>query len=146
MVYEDRKPSEMELKALKSMGQTFEPSVVDSSLLVTFPYQYPERKITMEHISEEFTCLCPFSGLPDFARLTIRYVPNKVCIELKSLKYYLLSYRQVKIFHEHVVNKILEDLVKVLQPIELEVIAEFKVRGGIFTCATARYQSERKKS
>jgi 7-cyano-7-deazaguanine reductase len=142
MVYEDRVPSEMEKKAMEAIGQTFGPEVVDSSILVTFPYEYPHRRIVMEHITEEFTCLCPFSGLPDHAKIIIRYVPNKVCIELKSLKYYLFSYRQVKIFHEHVVNKILEDLVKVLDPIELEVIGEFYIRGGIFTRATAKYKKE----
>lgn len=140
MVYEERKPSRIEKKALKAIGETFGPSAIDPSILVTFKYQYPKRKILMEHTTDEFTCLCPFSGLPDFAKITVRYIPNKVCIELKSFKYYLLSYRQVKIFHEHVVNKILEDLVKVLDPVELEVIGEFKVRGGIFTKAVARYK------
>lgn len=143
MVYEERVPSQMEKKALKAIGETFGPEVVDSSILVTFPYQYPHRRIVMEHVTPEFTCLCPFSGLPDFAKITIKYVPNKLCIELKSLKYYLLSYRQVKIFHEHVVNKILEDLVKVLDPIELEVIGEFNVRGGIYTTASAKYCKEK---
>ncbi len=140
MVYEHRVPSDLERKVMNTMGQTFGPEVIDSSILVTFPYEYPHRKITMEHTTPEFTCLCPFSGLPDFAKITIRYIPDKVCIELKSLKYYLLSYRQVKIFHEHVVNKILEDLVKVLAPIELEVIGEFNVRGGIYTKACAKYR------
>jgi 7-cyano-7-deazaguanine reductase len=143
MVYEERIPSQMEKKALKAVGETFGPEVIDSSILVTFPYQYSHRRIVMEHVTPEFTCLCPFSGLPDFAKITIKYVPNKLCIELKSLKYYLLSYRQVKIFHEHVVNKILEDLVKVLDPIELEVIGEFNVRGGIYTTASARYSKEK---
>lgn len=142
MVYEDRVPSELEQKAMKAIGHTFGPEVIDSSILVTFPYEYPHRQIVMEHTISEFTCLCPFSGLPDFAKITIRYIPNKLCIELKSLKYYLLSYRQVKIFHEHVVNKILEDLVKVLDPIELEVIGEFNVRGGIYTTAHASYHKQ----
>ena len=140
MVYEDRIPSEIEKKALKAIGEVFPPDVIDASILETFPYEYPGRKIIMEHTTEEFTCLCPYSNLPDFARILIRYVPNKVCIELKSLKYYLFSYRQVKIFHEHVVNKIMEDLVKVLDPLELEVVGEFNIRGGIFTKASAKYQ------
>lgn len=143
MLYEDRIPSELEQKAFKSIGDTFEPEVIDSSILVTFDYQYPGRKIVLEHTSDEFTCLCPFSNLPDFARLTIRYIPNKLCIELKSLKYYLFSFRQVRIFHEHVVNKILEDLVRVLDPYEMEVTAEFKVRGGIYTKAQAKYPSQK---
>lgn len=140
MVYEDRKSPEMEEKALKAIGETFSPAVIDSSILVTFPYEYSGKKIEMVHVCEEFTCLCPFSGLPDFAKITIRYIPGEHCIELKSLKYYLFAYRQVKIFHEHVVNKILEDLVKVLNPVEMDVIGEFNIRGGITTKADARYR------
>jgi len=94
----------------------------------------------MVHVCDEFTCLCPFSGLPDFAKITIRYIPGENCIELKSLKYYLFAYRQVKIFHEHVVNKILEDLVKVLNPVEMDVVGEFNIRGGISTKANAGYR------
>ncbi|MDI6840322.1 MAG: preQ(1) synthase [bacterium] len=132
----------MELKAKRAVGKSFEPSVVDSSILVTFPYEYPYRHIQMEHTTDEFTCVCPFSELPDYATITIKYVPNKLCIELKSLKYYLYSYRQVRIFHEHAVNKILEDLVAVLDPLEMTVEAKFAVRGGIATTSTASYKKK----
>jgi len=127
------------------VGSTFDPSVVDRSILKTFPYEYPYRLIHMEHTTDEFTCVCPFSGLPDQATLTVKYIPDKLCIELKSLKYYFYSFRQVKIFHEHLVNKILEDLVTVLDPIEMTVAAKFALRGGIISIATASYKKKEKK-
>ncbi len=142
MVYEDRVPPKEELLAKKAVGKTFESSVIDRSILETFPYEYPHRPIQMEHTTDEFTCVCPFSGLPDQATLIIKYVPNKICIELKSLKYYLYAFRQVKIFHEHVVNRILEDLVAVLDPIEMTVVGKFAVRGGIVSTATASYKKK----
>jgi len=142
VIYEERIPSDMELKAKKAIGKSFEPSVIDRSILVTFPYEYPYRPIQMEHTTYEFTCVCPFNELPDYATITIKYVPNKLCIELKSLKYYLYSFRQVRMFHEHVVNKILEDLVAVLDPLELTVEGKFAVRGGIATTAKAYYSKD----
>lgn len=144
MIYEDRIPSELELKAKKAVGTTFDPSVIDRSILKTFPYEYPYRSIEMEHTTDEFTCVCPFSGLPDQAVLTVKYIPNKLCIELKSLKYYFYSFRQVRIFHEHVVNKILEDLVAILNPREMTIVGKFSLRGGISTVATASYKKEKK--
>ncbi|RLE10033.1 NADPH-dependent 7-cyano-7-deazaguanine reductase QueF [Candidatus Aerophobetes bacterium] len=113
-------------------------------MLKTFPYEYPYRPIQVEHTTDEFTCLCPFNELPDQATLTIKYVPDKLCIELKSFKYYLYSFRQVRIFHEHAVNKILEDLVAVLDPLELTVIGKFAIRGGIGTTVTASYKKGRR--
>jgi len=145
MKYEDRISSELEEKARKAVGKTFDPSVIDRSILETFPYQYHYRSIHMEHSTDEFTCVCPFSGLPDQATLTIKYIPDKLCIELKSLKYYLYSFRQVKIFHEHVVNKVLEDLVAVLDPIEMTIEAKFTLRGGIASTAIATYKKEEKR-
>jgi len=142
MVYEDRLAPEEELKAKKAVGKSFEPSVIDRSILKTISYEYPYRSIQMEHTTDEFTCLCPFSELPDQATITIKYVPNKLCIELKSLKYYFYSFRQVRIFHEHAVNKILEDLVAVLDPIEISVVAKFAIRGGISSTATASYKKK----
>ena len=91
----------------------------------------------------EFTCLCPFSGLPDYARLTIVYVPYKKLIELKSLKYYLYAFRSVKMYNEHAVNKIMEDLKHILSPREITVEAEFTSRGGITNKVTASYVSKR---
>ncbi len=145
MKYENRISSELEEKARKAVGKTFDPSVIDRSILETFPYQYHYRSIHMEHSTDEFTCVCPFSGLPDQATLTIKYIPDKLCIELKSLKYYLYSFRQVKIFHEHVVNKVLEDLVAVLDPIEMTIEAKFTLRGGIASTAIATYKKEEKR-
>ena len=145
MIYGDRISSEIEAKARKAVGKTFDPSVIDHSILETFPYQYHYRPIHMEHTTDEFTCVCPFSGLPDQATLTVKYVPGESCIELKSLKYYFYSFRQVKIFHEHVVNKILEDLVAVLDPVEMTIEAKFTLRGGIASTAIATYKKKEKK-
>ena len=139
MVYENRDSSKIEEQALKAIGETFDSSRIASSILVIFPYQYPQNRIEMEHSTGEFSCLCPFSGLPDFAKIILKYIPGNSCIELKSFKYYLLSFRQVKIFHEHVVNRIMEDLVKVLDPVELKIEAIFNLRGGIETKAFANY-------
>jgi len=131
MIYEDRIESEIEKKAKKTQSKSFSPQDIDISILKTIPYEYPYREILVELSTDEFTSLCPFSGLPDFARLTIKYIPNKYLIELKSLKYYLYAFRNVKIYNEHVVNKILEDLKKVIRPKKICVIGDFTVRGGI---------------
>ncbi|MFC1514505.1 preQ(1) synthase [Candidatus Omnitrophota bacterium] len=120
-------------------GTTFLLKDIDRSILQTFRYEFPKRPITVEHVTPEFTCICPFSGLPDFATLTIRYTPAKQCIELKSLKFYLFSFRQVRVFNEHVINKIIEDLVAVLKPRRMEITGEFTSRGGITNKVTASY-------
>ena len=143
MIYEDRKTSSIEKKAKKIIGKIFSPKDLDPSILQTISYQYPKRKIVTELTTDEFTCLCPFSGLPDFANLTIKYTPDRKLIELKSLKYYLYSFRNVKIYNEHVVNRILEDLKKVLKPFEILVIGEFTSRGGIKNKVTASYKKNR---
>ena len=108
--------------------------------LDTFEYEYPGRRIEINFTSTEFTAICPFSDFPDFATLNIRYVPNRRCIELKSLKLYINSFREIKIFHEHVVNRILEDLVTACDPLELYIEGDFNVRGNIKTVITASYQ------
>jgi len=112
---------------------------LDTDALETFAYEYPGREIEIEIVTDEFTALCPFSGLPDFGRLTVRYVPAKDCIELRSFKYYLLSYRQVGIFYEHLVNRVLDDLVKVCKPLRMTVETDYTVRGGLKTRAVAEY-------
>ncbi|MCD6583590.1 MAG: NADPH-dependent 7-cyano-7-deazaguanine reductase QueF [Candidatus Omnitrophica bacterium] len=139
MIYPDRKESEIEKKAKKTQGQTFLPQDIDTSILKTIDYLYPQRKIVIELTTDEFTSLCPFSELPDFATLTIKYVPKKKLIELKSLKYYLYAYRNVKIYNEHAVNKILVDLKKVITPYEILVIGDFTIRGGIKNKVSASY-------
>jgi 7-cyano-7-deazaguanine reductase len=143
MIYKDRLESEIERKAKKTQGPIFSPQDIDVSILKTIKYQYPHRKITVEITTDEFTCLCPFSGLPDFARITIKYIPRKKLIELKSLKYYLFAFRNVAVYNEHVVNKILEDLKRVLAPWEITVIGEFTLRGGAKNTVVATYPSRK---
>lgn len=109
------------------------------NLLQTFPYQYSGKKIEIKIETNEFTCVCPWSGLPDFATVNILYVPNDKCIELKSLKYYLQSYRNVGIVHESVVNRILDELVKIAKPRSMRVEIIFNLRGGIKTTVIAEY-------
>ncbi len=113
---------------------------VSPELLEAMPYEYKGKKIDVEIETDEFTCLCPWSGLPDFANIRIVYVPDKVVIELKSLKYYLQSYRMVGMVHESVVNKVLADLVKTAKPLSMEVELIFSIRGGITTTVRARYK------
>ncbi|MCS7298952.1 MAG: preQ(1) synthase [Spirochaetia bacterium] len=112
---------------------------IDSNVLETFDYEYVGKPIEIVISTNEFTSVCPWSGLPDFAELTIKYIPDKKCIELKSLKYYLHSYRNVGIFYEHVVNRILDDLVKACEPLKMEVIAKFTIRGGLQTTVKSEY-------
>jgi 7-cyano-7-deazaguanine reductase len=120
-------------------------STVDVSVLETFPYEYPGKDIVMTIDTDEFTAVCPWSGLPDFATIHIAYIPSTVCIELRSLKYYLFSYRNVGIYQEHLVNRILEDLVRCSKPRWMKVSADYKVRGGIHTVASREHTSPRKR-
>ena len=142
MIYEDREISSIEGKAKKIIGKISLPKDLDPSILQTIPYQYPKRKIVTELTTDEFTCLCPFSGLPDFANLTISYIPTKKLIELKSLKYYLYSFRNVKIYNEHAINIILQDLKKALKPYQITVVGEFTSRGGVKNKVTASYRKK----
>lgn len=102
-----------------------------------FANQYPDYEINIS--IPEFTCICPKTGLPDFGTITIRYVPDKLCLELKSLKFYLLAYRNLGIFNENVVNRVLEDAVSAVRPKRMEVRGEFNPRGGIKTEVTAKF-------
>ena len=112
----------------------------------TFSNPFPKRDYTIDMESPEFTCLCPKTGQPDFATLYISYIPNKKCIELKSLKVYLTSYRNEGGFHEKVVNIILDDLVSACRPKNMKIIGDFNVRGGIHTTVTAEYFSRKTSS
>jgi len=112
------------------------PEQVDTSVLETFKYAGPEQEILTE--TDEFSAVCPYSGLPDFAKLIIRYVPAGRCIELKSLKYYVTSYRNVGIFQEHATGKIAEDLSRVLTPKWIEVKTAYNARGGFLTTCVVR--------
>lgn len=110
--------------------------------LETFPNHHPERDYVVTLRTEEFTCVCPATGQPDFAKLTIQYIPDKKILESKSFKLYLWSFRQRGVFHEHVTNAILDDLVKVLQPRWCKVTAEFAVRGGISITVEAEHKKQ----
>jgi len=116
---------------------------IDVAVLEAIPFDYPGSATEVVYETEEFTSVCPWSGLPDFARLVIRYHPDRSLVELKSLKYYLTSYRNVGILQEHTVNRILQDLVQLLQPLSMVVEAEYGERGGIKTRAVARYGKEK---
>ena len=107
--------------------------------LDTFAYEYPGKWIEIDFTIPEFTAICPFSDFPDFATLQLRYVPNQRCIELKSLKLYINSFREVKIFHEHVVNVIRDDFVAACDPLEFHLDGDFNVRGNIKTVVRTSY-------
>jgi 7-cyano-7-deazaguanine reductase len=111
-----------------------------SKELETFPNPRPERDYEISMECPEFTCVCPRTGQPDFATIRINYVADKLCIELKSLKLYLWSYRDEGAFHEAVINKILDDLVQASQPRKMTVVGDFNVRGGIHTVISAEYR------
>ena len=111
----------------------------DPSILDSFDNPTPERDYEIRFTCPEFTCVCPKTGQPDFATFRIRYAPDRLCVELKSLKLYLWSFRTVGAFHERVTNTILDDLVSLLAPRSMEVEGEFNVRGGIYTTVVARH-------
>ena len=110
--------------------------------LDTFRYEYPGKEIWVEFEMPEFTAICPFSDFPDFAVIKLKYVPNERCIELKSLKLYINSFRNVKVFHEHVINMILDDFVKACDPLRVEIEGDFHVRGNIKTIVRASYKKD----
>ena len=107
--------------------------------LDTFPYEFSGREVKISFEIPEFTAICPFSDFPDFATIRLDYVPHELCVELKSLKLYINSFRNVKIFHEHVINIILEDFVKACDPLSVEIEGDFHIRGNIKTVVRAKY-------
>jgi 7-cyano-7-deazaguanine reductase len=113
-------------------------------ILETFPNPAPQRDYVIEHTHHEFTSLCPMTGHPDFANITVRYVADKRCVELKSLKLYFHAYRSEGIFFEAVTNKICDDLAAVLKPRSLTIIADWKARGGFTSVITAEHRPKRK--
>ena len=113
-----------------------------SKALETFPNPSPERDFAIHMQIPEFTCLCPKTGQPDFATLYLDYIPDKRCVELKSLKLYIWSFRDEGAFHEAVTNRILDDLVKLLQPRFMRLTAKWWVRGGIFTTVVAEHRKK----
>ncbi len=110
--------------------------------LETFENPQPGRDYTIRIRVPEFTCLCPKTGQPDFAEMTIEYVANRLCVELKSLKMYVWSYRDEGAFHEAVTNRILDDLVSAVKPRFMRITADFNVRGGIYTTVAAEHRQE----
>lgn len=121
---------------------------IDVGVLDTFPHvrqddplAYPGEPMEIVISTDEFSPVCPWSGLPDFGRLEVRYRPRHSCVELKSFKYYLTSYRFVGIYHEHATRRVLGDLVRLLDPLTLSVSADYGLRGGIQTVCTARYSA-----
>ncbi len=112
-------------------------------ILETFQNRYPKRNYTITITCPEFTSVCPKTGLPDFGTIVIEYIPDKLCIELKSLKYYLLKFRDEGIFYEYVVNKVLDDLVSVLKPKKIIVTGNFTARGGISTSVVSRFEKKK---
>ena len=115
-------------------------------VLEVFKNQYPNRDYIVTHIAPEFTSLCPKTGQPDFGKIMIEYIPDKLCVELKSLKIYLSSYRNDGIFYESVTNKILDDLVSVCKPRYMKITADFNVRGGISSVIVAEHKKINKKN
>lgn len=133
------KPKINDLKVrYKALDRQFQlpvgqPSAVRPEILVCFPNEYPGRDSEVTIETDEFTALCPWTGLPDQGKLVIRYVPDRKCIELKSLKYYLLTYRSVGIVQEHAANRILGDLVNACRPRRMAVTLDYHARGGLHT-------------
>ncbi len=113
-----------------------------TKLLEVFENAYPDRDYSIVHVAPEFTSVCPKTGQPDFATITLEYIPDQLCIELKSLKIYFNSFRNDGIYYESVTNKILDDLVEVCKPRYMNITAEFNVRGGISSIIEAEYESE----
>ena len=114
--------------------------IVDTGILEVIPFDYPGSETEVVYETEEFTSVCPWTGLPDFGQVIIKYIPDKLLVELKSLKYYLTSFRNVGVLQEHAVNRILSDLVKLIKPLSMSVEAVYRERGGIKGRAVARWR------
>jgi 7-cyano-7-deazaguanine reductase len=127
--------------------KTDKPDIVKTDILTALEYKYKgQRDIDIVIKQPEFTSVCPMTGLPDFGCITIKYTPNVKIVELKSLKFYILQFRNVGIFYEHLVNHILNDLVGLLAPKRMEVSGDFTARGGITTTVTAIYERKNENS
>jgi 7-cyano-7-deazaguanine reductase len=123
-------------------GELYGQIAIKNNTLEAFENRTLVRRYTIEFTCPEFTCVCPRSGFPDFATIHIKYVPHKMCVELKSLKLYINGFRDKKIFHEDVTNQILDDLVKLLDPWDIEVVGDFNVRGNIRTVITSKHSKK----
>lgn len=141
----ERSTEHMSSELLEHSGLLVEetpPEQINLPALDTFEYKYPGKTTRISFTCPEFTAICPFSDFPDFATIKIDYVPRERCIELKSLKLYINAFRPVKIFHEHVVNRIIDDFVRACDPISVDIEGDFNVRGNIKTVIRASYNSE----
>ena len=130
---------------VEAEGRTFTfdgVEVLTPEVLETFPYEYPNRDALVEIDTDEWSCVCPFSGLPDFGTNTVRYLPADVCIEHKSYTYYLTSFRNVGIYQEHAANRVLDDLVACCKPAWMEVVLDYRLRGGIHTAVTVEFEGD----
>lgn len=137
------------VKKFKPQGKTLPfrgEDAIQSECLECFEYAYSQyasgQSMEIVTVTDEFTSVCPFSGLPDFAKVTIKYTPDKYCIELRSLKYYLLSYRDVGIWYEHLINRMLIDLVFACRPRKMTITIECNPRGGLASTVHAHYDRE----
>jgi len=133
----------MTAEVLEHSGLTIEetpPEAMNLPELDSFKYKYKGKEIRINFTCPEFTAICPFSDFPDFATIKIEYVPHHLCVELKSLKLYINAYRDKKIFHEHVVNRILDDFVHACDPLAVDIEGDFNIRGNIKTVIRASYR------
>jgi 7-cyano-7-deazaguanine reductase len=134
-----RRNSVSEIRALDKSLPFLDASAIESHVLETFPYEFAGEHLVIRIDTDEFTAVCPWSGLPDFATIRVEYLPHKSCIELRSFKYYLLSFRNVGIYQEHATRRILNDLVVSCRPRWMQVTADYRIRGGVHTETTAVY-------
>jgi len=132
-----RKPAFTPLEGLDRRYDTEAAGSIDTAVLETFAYENPGQREVVRIDTDEFTAVCPYSGLPDFGTIRIEYIPRRQIIELRSLKYYLFSYRNVGIYQEHVVNRILDDLVRSCLPAWMRVEVDYNIRGGVHTTVHA---------
>ena len=131
----------------ESLNQRFDmesEAKIDPKCLLAFDYEYRGQEAEVVIESDEFTAVCPWTGLPDYGRIEITYVPDRLCIELKSLKYYLFSYTNVGIVQEHAANRILQDLVKACDPLSMEITLDYNVRGGLHTKVKVRHEKSQR--
>ena len=150
MASKKKKPKKASAKApFKALDRTLPfvgEEAIDVDVLECFDYEYADKPVgePMEIVTttDEFTSVCPFSGLPDFATVTIMYTPDRKCLELRSLKYYLTSYRNVGIWYEHLVNRMLQDLIDAVQPRHMRIEIACAPRGGLASTVTAEYFGE----
>jgi 7-cyano-7-deazaguanine reductase len=137
-MHDDYTPSQLGRRSVLTDAQIAQPRTI----LDTFPNPKPQRDYLIKFVFDEFTSMCPVTGQPDFATITIEYVPNERCVEMKSLKLYFLAYRNKGVFYEAVVNTILDDLVATLKPRRMSVVGDFAIRGGTKGIVTATYEGK----